>query len=56
MSLLGPQYSNRLKLWSKVRATLFETRGIDEELQKLLKPKIVRCRRAAISCSSTRKR
>jgi len=40
MSLLGPQYLSRLKLWEGP-GDLFETRGIDEELQKLLKPKIV---------------
>src|SRR5579863_104912 len=40
MSLLGPQYLGRLKLWEGP-GDLFETRGIDEELQKLLKPKIV---------------
>jgi ribonuclease G len=39
MSLLGPQYLNRLKLWQGP-GNLFEVRGIDEELQKLLKPKI----------------
>ncbi len=40
MSLLGPQYLSRLKLWEGP-GDLFETRGIDEELQKLLKPKIM---------------
>jgi len=39
MSLLGPQYLNRLKLWQGP-GNLFEVRGIDDELQKLLKPKI----------------
>ncbi len=39
MSLFGPQYLNRLKLWQGP-GNLFEVRGIDEELQKLLKPKI----------------
>ncbi|HLW37705.1 MAG TPA: Rne/Rng family ribonuclease, partial [Candidatus Eremiobacteraceae bacterium] len=39
MSLLGPQYIDRLKLVDGP-GTLFATRGIDEELQKLLKPKI----------------
>ena len=39
MSLLGPQYISRLKLWEGP-GNLFESRGIDEELQKLLKPKI----------------
>jgi len=34
------QYLSRLKLWEGP-GDLFETRGIDEELQKLLKPKIV---------------
>src|SRR5579864_228016 len=40
MSLLGPQYLGRLKLWEG-RGDLFEARGINEELQKLLMPKIV---------------
>jgi len=39
MSLLGPQYIDRLKLVDGP-GTLFEQRGVDEELQKLLKPKI----------------
>ena len=39
MALLGPQYIDRLKLVDGP-GTLFATRGIDEELQKLLKPKI----------------
>jgi ribonuclease G len=39
MSLLGPQYIDRLKLVDGP-GTLFAQRGIDEELQKLLKPKI----------------
>jgi ribonuclease G len=39
MSLFGPQYLNRLKLWQGP-GNLFEVRGIDDELQKLLKPKI----------------
>ncbi len=39
MSLLGPQYIDRLKL-VEGPGTLFAQRGIDEELQKLLKPKI----------------
>jgi ribonuclease G len=39
MSLLGPQYINRLKLVDGA-GSLFEQRGIDAELQKLLKPKI----------------
>ncbi|HXW51304.1 MAG TPA: Rne/Rng family ribonuclease [Candidatus Acidoferrales bacterium] len=39
MSLLGPQYINRLKLVDGP-GSLFEQRGIDAELQKLLKPKI----------------
>jgi ribonuclease G len=39
MSLLGPQYINRLKLVDGP-GTLFEQRGIDAELEKLLKPKI----------------
>ncbi|MDQ6779933.1 MAG: Rne/Rng family ribonuclease, partial [Candidatus Eremiobacteraeota bacterium] len=39
MSLLGPQYIDRLKLVEGA-GPLFEARGIDEELQKLLKPKI----------------
>ena len=39
MALFGPQYLNRLKLWQGP-GNLFEVRGIDEELQKLLKPKI----------------
>jgi len=39
MSLLGPQYIDRLKLVDGP-GTLFAARGIDEELQKLLKPKI----------------
>ncbi|HLJ83154.1 MAG TPA: Rne/Rng family ribonuclease [Candidatus Eremiobacteraceae bacterium] len=40
LSLLGPQYLNRLKLWDGP-GNLFESRGIDDELQKLLKPKIM---------------
>ena len=40
MSLLGPQYLSRLKLWEGP-GDLFEARGIDDELQKLLKPKIM---------------
>ncbi len=39
MSLLGPQYIDRLKLVDGSNS-LFEQRGIDVELQKLLKPKI----------------
>ena len=39
MSLFGPQYLNKLKLWQGP-GNLFQVRGIDEELQKLLKPKI----------------
>jgi ribonuclease G len=39
MSLLGPQYIDRLKL-VEGQGSLFEQRGIDAELQKLLKPKI----------------
>jgi len=39
MSLLGPQYIDRLKLVDGP-GTLFEQRGGDDELQKLLKPKI----------------
>ena len=39
MSLFGPQYLNRLKLWQGP-GNLFQVRGIDDELQKLLKPKI----------------
>jgi len=39
MSLLGPQYIDRLKLVDG-QGSLFEQRGIDAELQKLLKPKI----------------
>jgi len=40
MSLLGPQYLGRLKLWEGP-GNLFAVRGIDDELQKLLKPKIM---------------
>ncbi|MBC5826043.1 MAG: Rne/Rng family ribonuclease [Candidatus Eremiobacteraeota bacterium] len=40
MSYLGPQYLTRLKLWQGP-GNLFAVRGIDEELQKLLKPKIM---------------
>jgi ribonuclease G len=40
MSLLGPQYLDRLKLWEG-QGDLFEARGVNEELQKLLKPKIM---------------
>jgi ribonuclease G len=40
MSLLGSHYVNRLKLWEG-QDDLFKARGIDDELQKLLKPKIV---------------
>ena len=39
MALFGPQYLSRLKLWQGP-GNLFAVRGIDEELQKLLKPKI----------------
>ena len=39
MSLFGPQYLNKLKLWQGP-GNLFQVRGIDDELQKLLKPKI----------------
>ncbi len=39
MSLFGPQYLSRLKLWQGP-GNLFAVRGIDDELQKLLKPKI----------------
>ncbi len=39
MSLFGPQYLSRLKLWQGP-GNLFQVRGIDDELQKLLKPKI----------------
>jgi len=40
MSLLGPQYLSRLKLWEGP-GNLFAVRRIDDELQKLLKPKIM---------------
>ncbi|MDQ2817369.1 MAG: Rne/Rng family ribonuclease [Candidatus Eremiobacteraeota bacterium] len=40
MSYLGPQYLTRIKLWEGP-GNLFEVRGIDDELQKLIKPKIM---------------